>query len=335
MSSRDQNLKEEIKPIIEEASSKIEIEYVDDQPPAEFLNNPACENIFKRFYAKQDETTEENTKQDDQKEFEEESKEEGQELEGKENLGKDGETEHLSNRQRKKLLRMTVAQLKLMVSHPEVVELHDPNSKDAKLLVHLKSYRNSVPVPGHWILKRKYLSAKRGIEKSRYVLPDYIEATGVAVKRDSYLQEEAKKSRKQKQRERVRPRLGKNSLDFRELHTAFFEKQTKPENLSIHGDIYYEGKEYEIDKSKYKPGHLSDKLREALDMAPLTNSSGAINTNALIQPPPWLFNMQRYGPPPSYPNLRIPGVNAPIPLKYGAQFGYQTNGWGQPAVDQV
>jgi hypothetical protein len=30
-------------------------------------------------------------------------------------------------------------------------------------------------------------------------------------------------------------------------------------------------------------------------------------------PPPWLINMQRYGPPPSYPGLRIPGLNAPLP----------------------
>ena len=30
-------------------------------------------------------------------------------------------------------------------------------------------------------------------------------------------------------------------------------------------------------------------------------------------PPPWLVAMQRYGPPPSYPNLKIPGLNAPIP----------------------
>lgn len=32
-------------------------------------------------------------------------------------------------------------------------------------------------------------------------------------------------------------------------------------------------------------------------------------------------SMQRYGPPPSYPNLKVPGLNAPIPP--GAQFGYQ------------
>ncbi len=30
-------------------------------------------------------------------------------------------------------------------------------------------------------------------------------------------------------------------------------------------------------------------------------------------PPPWVINMQRYGPPPSYPHLKIPGLNAPMP----------------------
>jgi len=50
-------------------------------------------------------------------------------------------------------------------------------------------------------------------------------------------------------------------------------------------------------------------------------------------PPPWLINMQRYGPPPSYPNLKIPGLNAPIPP--GAQFGYHPGGWGKPPVDEL
>jgi splicing factor 3B subunit 2 len=49
-------------------------------------------------------------------------------------------------------------------------------------------------------------------------------------------------------------------------------------------------------------------------------------------PPPWLINMQRYGPPPSYPSLRIPGLNAPIPP--GASFGYHPGGWGKPPVDE-
>jgi len=42
---------------------------------------------------------------------------------------------------------------------------------------------------------------------------------------------------------------------------------------------------------------------------------------------------QRYGPPPSYPHLKIPGLNAPIPP--GASFGYHPGGWGKPPVDEV
>jgi splicing factor 3B subunit 2 len=53
-----------------------------------------------------------------------------------------------------------------------------------------------------------------------------------------------------------------------------------------------------------KPGVLSEELRDALGM-----------TSSLI-PPPWLVNMQRFGPPPSYPLLKIPGLNAPIPEGY-------------------
>jgi len=72
------------------------------------------------------------------------------------------------------------------------------------------------------------------------------------------------------------------------------------------GDIYYEGKEFEARVENLKPGTCSDKLQEALGM---TSES---------TPPPWLINMQRYGPPPSYPDLKIPGLNAPIP-KGGSQ----------------
>lgn len=78
--------------------------------------------------------------------------------------------------------------------------------------------------------------------------------------------------------------------------------------------------EYEARVEGVKPGVLSDELRKALGM---TDDS----------PPPWLINMQRYGPPPSYPNLRAPGLNAPIPP--GAQFGYHPGGWGKPPVDEA
>lgn len=69
-----------------------------------------------------------------------------------------------------------------------------------------------------------------------------------------------------------------------------------------------------------KAGILSEELKVALGMSSETT------------PPPWLVNMQRYGPPPSYPTLRIPGVNAPIPA--GASYGFHGGGWGKPPVDE-
>jgi splicing factor 3B subunit 2 len=55
-----------------------------------------------------------------------------------------------------------------------VVEAHDVTAADPKLLVFLKSYRNTVPVPRHWCHKRKYLQGKRGIEKQPFALPGTI-----------------------------------------------------------------------------------------------------------------------------------------------------------------
>ena len=43
-------------------------------------------------------------------------------------------------------------------------------------------------------------------------------------------------------------------------------------------------------------------------------------------------SFSRYGPPPSYPSLKVPGLNAPIPPN--STFGYQTGGWGKPPVDE-
>ncbi|KAK4856964.1 hypothetical protein QYF36_023184 [Acer negundo] len=41
-------------------------------------------------------------------------------------------------------------------------------------------------------------------------------------------------------------------------------------------------------------------------------------------PPPWLINMQRHGPPPSYPHLKIPELNAPLKHKH----------WGDLEVEE-
>eukprot|EP00276_Gloeochaete_wittrockiana_P008759 CAMPEP_0184652234 /NCGR_PEP_ID=MMETSP0308-20130426/9930_1 /TAXON_ID=38269 /ORGANISM="Gloeochaete witrockiana, Strain SAG 46.84" /LENGTH=597 /DNA_ID=CAMNT_0027086995 /DNA_START=81 /DNA_END=1874 /DNA_ORIENTATION=- len=223
-----------------------------------------------------------------------------------------------SKKQRKREKRLKISELKQLVRRPDVVESWDVTATDPRLLVYLKAYRNTVPVPRHWCQKRKYLQGKRGIEKAPFKLPDFIEATGIAKIRASYQEKEDQKKLKQKQREKMAPKLGKMDIDYQVLHDAFFKFQTKPK-LTIHGDLYYEGKEFEIKMKEKKPGALSEDLKKALGM---TEGS----------PPPWLINMQRYGPPPSYPNLKIPGLNAPIPP--GTSYGYHSGGWGKPPVDE-
>ena len=226
----------------------------------------------------------------------------------------------ISKKKKKLASRLSVAELKQLVPRPDVVEAHDVTAADPKLLVYLKSYRNTVPVPRHWCHKRKYLQGKRGIEKVPFQLPEWIAETGIAKIREHVMEEESRKKAKQKSRDRLQPKMGKIDIDYQVLHDAFFKYQKKPK-LTDHGDVYYEGKEFELDMKKRQAGQMSGELMELLEMKPDGST-----------PPPWLVNMQRYGPPPSYPSMRIPGLNAPIPP--GCQFGYQPGGWGKPPVDE-
>ena len=219
---------------------------------------------------------------------------------------------------RKQQNKLSVAELKALVKKPEIVEWTDTSASDPRLLVHIKSYRNVVPVPAHWSLKREYLSSKRGVEKPPFALPKFIQETGIAEMRDAVLEKQDQASLKQKQRERVQPKMGKLDIDYQKLYEAFFRFQTKPE-LTRYGEVYYEGKEYETNLRHLRPGELSDELKEALNIPP-----GA--------PPPWLINQQRFGPPPSYPSLKIPGLNAPPPP--GGQWGFHPGGYGKPPVDE-
>uniref|UniRef100_A0A6N2KKX2 DUF382 domain-containing protein n=1 Tax=Salix viminalis TaxID=40686 RepID=A0A6N2KKX2_SALVM len=61
------------------------------------------------------------------------------------------------NKKKKLQRRMKIADLKQICSRPDVVEVWDATSADPKLLVFLKSYKNTVPVPRHWCQKRKFL----------------------------------------------------------------------------------------------------------------------------------------------------------------------------------
>lgn len=314
------------------SQQEVEVEYIQEQLDLA-PTDPMFRTFNKIFQAFK--IVEETKKDDeDQAEKEEEERKMAEELKKvpklaedddmvePDDIGGDGSAK-ISKRKLKKLSRLSVAELKQLVSRPDVVEMHDVTARDPRLLVHLKSTRNTVPVPRHWCFKRKYLQGKRGIEKPPFDLPDFIKKTGIMEMREALQEKEDAKGMKAKMREKVRPKLGKIDIDYQKLHDAFFKWQTKPK-MSMHGDLYYEGKEFEIRLKEKKPGDLSDDLRTALGMP--------VGPNAHKVPAPWLIAMQRYGPPPSYPNLKIAGLNAPIPD--GCSFGYHAGGWGKPPVDE-
>lgn len=205
----------------------------------------------------------------------------------------------LSKKRKKHGRRMKIAEVKRYCSRPDVVEVWDATAADPKLLVFLKAYRNTVPVPRHWCQKRNSCRVSGELESSHF---NY---------QISLLRQELRKLDKlamrkrivrslQKQSERMQPRMKKMDIDYPALYDAFFKYQTKPK-LTTHGDLYYEGKEFEVKQlMEMKPCTLSYELREALGIPDVAS-------------PPYLRNMQRYGAPPSYPNLKIPGFNAPIP----------------------
>ena len=78
-------------------------------------------------------------------------------------------------------------------------------------------------------------------------------------------------------KQRMRPKLGALDIDYEVLYNAFYKNQTRP-YMTQHGDIYHEGKEYQVKMRVYKPGRVSPALRSAL---------GVPDTS----PPPWLQNM--------------------------------------------
>jgi len=133
-------------------------------------------------------------------------------------------------------------------------------ASDPQLLVHLKAYRNTVPVPKHWSQKRRYLQSKRGMEKSSFELPDFIKNTGISELREAVREKEENMKMKQKMREQMQPKMGKLEIDYQKLHDAFFKFQKKP-FLTRYGDMYYEGKEFEVRVKEKKPGILSEDLK--------------------------------------------------------------------------
>jgi len=273
---------------------------------------------------------------------ESESKNEGDKAGGEGHQGEDASGENdilgglashipggIDRRQRRRFLQDFVAELKTLVPNPDVVEAHDVTSPDPFLLVHLKSLKNTVPVPRHWCHQKAYLQGKvRATPRPAYELPDYVAATGIGTLRDMDNEANDKKNLKAKTRERVRPKMGRIEVDYFVLRDAFYVHQTKPP-LTGFGELYFEGKEFEKDRRGAKVGVLSERLKEALGM----NGVGGVAKGGVDVPPPWLHAQQRFGPPLSYPNLNIPGLISPIPP--GAMFGAGPGQWGFPPCNEL
>lgn len=296
------------------------------------------------------------------------------------------EDKPLSNRQKKLQQRLKIAELKQLVTRPDIVEEHDSNASDPRLLIFLKTQRNTIAVPQHWARKRKYLQGKRGFEKPPFELPTFIKNTGITAIRDEQLRIYSEKTRKQKQRSVQGGARGKMAINYQTLHDAFFIHQTKPP-LTTFGDLYHEQKEREMKFRAFSPGRVTDRLKKALGIPAIwrviapggipvyddleeekpregqilaqgteltwdetSPSGGWIKivrpVNGWIQakedakiyakqvehncPTPWLIAQQRFGPPPAYPDLKIPGLNAPIPP--GHEYGYGEGQWGKPPI---
>lgn len=216
--------------------------------------------------------------------------------------------EEESQKQRRKKNKVSIAHLKLITKHPEVVEWGDIDARYPEFLVSIKDQVNIVPVPSHWSAKRDYLSSKRGVERLPFQLPQYIIDTGIQDMRNSAND----LTLKQQQREKVQPKMGKLDIDYQKLHNAFFKFQTRPKLLG-YGDLYYEGRENisesEEKLSDVKPGVLSVDLLKALGLPENGKTT-----------PPWISTMVQMGKPPSYAHLLIPGVD----IKY-ANIGYLTS----------
>jgi len=313
---------EEKAPLVAPKKAQYAIEYVAGDPDA--LDDPAFaefKRVFGHFLPPEQLVGSKESAEREQEEKKQAARAEKAEM-GVEEPAEDDDEEggnKMSKKKRKLLSRLSIAQLKQLVKKPDAVEAWDVTAQDPRLLVHLKSYKNSVGVPRHWCQKRKYLQGKRGIDKAQFQLPEFIARTGITEIRSTAQAKEGDMSLKQKQREKMAPKMGKMDIDYQVLHDAFFRYQEKPRMTGV-GDLYHEGKEFEIHLKEKRPGDVSEELRKAIGMVDL------------VSPPPWLINMQRYGPPPSWPNLKIAGLNAPIPQ--GANYGYHPGGWGKPPVDE-
>ncbi|AGO10966.1 AaceriAFR539Cp [[Ashbya] aceris (nom. inval.)] len=205
---------------------------------------------------------------------------------------------------RRRVERPALAELKALVPHPELIQWYDSDAQDPYLLVHIKTSKNVVPVPAHWQTKREYLSGRSVLEKRPFELPDVIKQTDIESMRNVLTGLSEDKTLKQEARARVQPKLGRLDLDYVKLHDAFFKlgRNWRPDIMLHYGDLYYENRKLDQEahwtrmRRRYRPGRLSLPLRKALGLA-----EG--------RPPAWCKKWKDIGLPPSYPGLKVAGIN--------------------------
>lgn len=225
----------------------------------------------------------------------------------------------MSKRKLRKLTKPSLSQLKSSSIYPQVIEWYDCDAPYPYLLATIKSSKNVVPIPGHWQMKREYLSGRSLMEKRPFELPNIIKQTDIEIMRKTLPDKEAAQndtSLKEISRARVQPKMGSLDIDYKKLHDVFFKlgANWKPEVLLPFGDVYYENRNL-YEEAQWKKlvkektvGRLSSGLREIMGI-----SEGQL--------PPWCMKMKNLNMPPSYPNLKVAGLNWGIENMKGEIYG--------------
>ncbi|QEU59164.1 Cus1 [Kluyveromyces lactis] len=226
--------------------------------------------------------------------------------------------QNISERQLRLANKPSIAVLKASVPYPELIEWFDCDAQWPYFNAAIKTAHNTVGIPRHWQMKRGYLSGRSMMERKPFELPEIIRQTDIETMRETVPSGNENQAEKLKDitRAKVQPKLGVLDLDYKRLYEAFFTlgKNWKPELLSF-GDLYYENRsldselEWKQIKTRYRPGYLSETLREALNL-----------TEGML--PPWCHEMNRLGLPKSYPGMKVCGINWEISNLTGAQYGY-------------
>lgn len=213
----------------------------------------------------------------------------------------------LNRKQRKQQnLQKRYEELKINVSHPELVQLEDVSAVNPYLLNQYKSVRNSVKVPDFW----KYRKLKYKHQED-YFNPFY--DSYISRKRDSYYEYLENLSEKDIKRRKKYPQMKNEYFIPRKLILDSIRTASPKMFLIIPGIPYNSEKGLQKEKSLNHLENISKRLRRTLGMK---------NNFA----PPWLYNIQRIGMPPNI-KMKIPGLNCPIPI--GCEYGYEEGQWGQ------